>query len=177
MTPGLPRRKALNSLGHRSSSSPRKPEQARRLPGGSSASTSRDRLKRLLAMVLVTALPVALDCRLWIRVWQGVRPRAWDGTGHYAIAQIYDASIFPDTFGWTHAYFAGMPFPNFYPPLFYWGVGFLHHTHVLTFPSAFKFMVVIPYCSFRWRSGLWRIRLRMVTAPLPPPLPWRLFRC
>src|SRR5688500_6329446 len=53
-------------------------------------------------------------------------PRAWDGTGHFAVAQIYDKSIFPDTFGWIPSFFAGMPFPNFYPPMFFWIVSLLH---------------------------------------------------
>jgi len=37
-----------------------------------------------------------------------------------------------------------MPFPNFYPPLFYWCVALLHHTHVFYFASAFKLMVALP---------------------------------
>jgi hypothetical protein len=85
-----------------------------------------------------------LDRQLWSNVWEGLRPRAWDGTGHYALAQIYDQSIFPDTFGWTHAYFAGMPFPNFYPPLFYWCVALLHHTHLISFAAAFKLVLALP---------------------------------
>ena len=71
-------------------------------------------------------------------------PRAWDGTGHYAIAQIYDRAIFPDTFGWIDSFFGGMPFPNFYPPLFFWLVSLLHHSHLLTFEAAFKLMVLLP---------------------------------
>ena len=68
--------------------------------------------------------------------------RAWDGSGHQAIAQIYSHSIFPDSFGWSHAYFSGMPFPNFYPPVFYWLVGLFSQT--LSFESAFKLIVFLP---------------------------------
>ncbi|HSE19259.1 MAG TPA: hypothetical protein VLB46_19510 [Pyrinomonadaceae bacterium] len=71
-------------------------------------------------------------------------PRAWDGTGHFGVAQVYDQSIFPDTFGWISSYFGGMPFPNFYPPLFFWLVSFLHHTHLFSFPTAFKLMIFLP---------------------------------
>ena len=53
-------------------------------------------------------------------------------------------SIFPDTFGWTNAYFAGMPLPNFYPPLFFWIVSFLHHTHLFSFAAAFKLVIALP---------------------------------
>jgi uncharacterized membrane protein len=90
-----------------------------------------------------SALPIALSRKRWLEIW-GARARAWDGTGHYATAQIYDQTIFPDTFGWTHAYFGGMPFPNFYPPLFYWLVGLLHHTHRFSFNAAFKLVMVLP---------------------------------
>ncbi|MBI3653598.1 MAG: hypothetical protein HY231_21415 [Acidobacteria bacterium] len=37
-----------------------------------------------------------------------------------------------------------MPFPNFYPPLFYWCVALLHHTHLVSFGTAFKLMVALP---------------------------------
>ncbi|HEX8560044.1 MAG TPA: hypothetical protein VF668_18250 [Pyrinomonadaceae bacterium] len=94
-------------------------------------------------MLIATALPVVLAPRLWEEVWSGVRVRAWDGTGHYALAQIYDRGIFPDTFGWTHAYFAGMPLPNFYPPAFYWAVAALHHTHLFSLPAAFKLVLCL----------------------------------
>jgi hypothetical protein len=97
-----------------------------------------------LLLLIVSALPVALSQKLWLEVWRGGRPHAWDGTGHFAIAQIYDQTIFPDTFGWTHAYFGGMPFPNFYPPVFYWLVGLLHHTPLFSFNTAFKIMVALP---------------------------------
>jgi hypothetical protein len=101
-------------------------------------------LRRLFPVAIVTALPVAINTKLWLTVLYGGRPRAWDGSGHYAIAQIYDQTIFPDTFGWTHVYFAGMPFPNFYPPLFFWCVALAHHTHLLSFAAAFKLMVALP---------------------------------
>jgi hypothetical protein len=51
---------------------------------------------------------------------------------------------FPDTFGWTQSYFGGMPFPNFYPPLFYWCVALLHHTQLFSFEMAFKLMTAWP---------------------------------
>lgn len=98
---------------------------------------------RLYPVALVTIFPVALMSNFWLEVWRGVRPRATDGSGHWGIAQIYDASIFPDTFGWTHAYFGGMPFPNFYPPLFHWLVGLLDAAG-LSRGAAFKLVLVVP---------------------------------
>src|SRR5437588_13113047 len=74
---------------------------------------------KYVSILFLTVLPLTFDHRLWVATWRGLRSRAWDGTGHFAAAQIYNQTIFPDTFGWTQAYFGGMPFPNFYPPLFY----------------------------------------------------------
>ncbi len=102
------------------------------------------RAQRLCPLLFISALPVALTSPLWLQVWHGVRPRATNGSGHFAIAQLYDQTIFPDTFGWTHAYFGGMPFPNFYPPLFYWLVALLHHTHLVPFNVAFKLVMALP---------------------------------
>lgn len=98
---------------------------------------------RLYPIALVTIFPVALMCNFWLEVWRGVRSRATDGSGHWGVSQIYDAGIFPDTFGWTQAYFGGMPFPNFYPPLFHWLVGLLDAAG-LSRGAAFKIVLVVP---------------------------------
>jgi hypothetical protein len=107
-------------------------------------SPEHSRTRFVIVSIVVTGVPVVLTSKLWAAVWAGELSRAWDGTGHSAVAQIYDQTIFPNTFGWTGSYFGGMPFPNFYPPLFYWCVALLHHTHLLSFASAFKLMVVLP---------------------------------
>ncbi len=99
---------------------------------------------RLYPILLVTALPLALTSNLWLEMWHGTRSRATDGSGHWASALIYARTIFPDTFGWTHAYFGGMPFPNFYPPLFHWCAGLLDSTQLMSFAAAFKIMLAAP---------------------------------
>src|SRR5438445_593521 len=129
-------------------------QQAQRHVPGSNVPETRQRAALLgqpfanafipLSLVVIAALPVLIRNKLWRAVWGGTQSRAWDGTGHSAIAQIYDQSIFPDTFGWTNAYFAGMPFPNFYTPVFYWCVALIHHTDLVSFATAFKLMVVVP---------------------------------
>ena len=98
----------------------------------------------LFLLLVVTALPVLLTRELWFEVWSGARSHAWDGSGHLALARIYEETIFPDTFGWTNAFLGGMPFPNFYPPLFYWLVALLHHTHLFSLITAFKIVLVLP---------------------------------
>jgi len=102
------------------------------------------RLKTAYWLGVISLLPVALTSFIWLEVIRGVASRAIDGSGHFAMAQIYDRSIFPDTFGWTNAYFGGMPFPNFYPPLFFWLVSLLHHTGLLSLGAAFKLVVAVP---------------------------------
>ena len=102
------------------------------------------RLKTAYWLAVISLLPVAFTSFIWLEVIRGIPSRAIDGSGHYAIAQIYDQSIFPDTFGWTNAYFAGMPFPNFYPPLFFWTVSLLHHSYIFSFATAFKLVVSVP---------------------------------
>lgn len=105
---------------------------------------STSRLKIIYWLAIICLLPVALTSFIWLEVVRGVAARAIDGSGHFAIGQIYDQSIFPDTFGWTNAYFGGMSFPNFYPPLFFWLVSLLHHTHLFSFATAFKLVISTP---------------------------------
>ncbi len=95
-----------------------------------------------LPILFVTALPILFAGELWENVWNGTLPRAWDGSGHFALAQLYSQSVFPDTFGWTPAFFTGMPMPNFYPPLFYWCVALVHQ--LVPFATAFKIILVLP---------------------------------
>lgn len=101
-------------------------------------------LSNLVALTAITLLPLGLTHGMWLGFLRASSPRSWDGTGHYAIAQIYVSTIFPDTFGWTYAYFGGMPLPNFYPPLFYWLIGLVHGTRLLSFNSAFKLVLAVP---------------------------------
>lgn len=102
------------------------------------------RLKTIYWLAVISLLPIAFTSFIWLQVAGGVASRAIDGSGHYAIAEIYDRSIFPETFGWTNAYFAGMPFPNLYPPLFFWTVSLLHHSHLFSLATAFKLVVALP---------------------------------
>ena len=98
-------------------------------------------------------MPLVLTWKLWASIWSGGESRGWDGTGHDAIAQLYGSSIFPDSFGWTNAYFGGMPFPNFYPPVFYWCVALLQRTHLFSFSTAFKLVLTLPVLLMP--AGIW----------------------
>src|SRR5438552_1663577 len=56
------------------------------------------------SLLLVILLPALLSAPFCLEFLQERRAQAWDGTGHYALAQIYNQSIFPETFGWTNGY-------------------------------------------------------------------------
>lgn len=43
-----------------------------------------------------------------------------DGSGHVAALHLYATYVYPDIQGWLPEFFGGMPFPVYYPPLFYW---------------------------------------------------------
>jgi hypothetical protein len=113
---------------------------------------------RMYPVALVTIFPVALVSNFWLEVWRGVRSRATDGSGHWGVAQIYNAGIFPDTFGWTNAYLGGMPFPNFYPPLFHWLVALLSAAG-LSMEASFKLVLVAPVLLLP--AALWLLAWRL----------------
>ena len=43
-----------------------------------------------------------------------------DGSGHVAALHLYSKHVYPALDGWIPELFGGMPFPVYYPPLFYW---------------------------------------------------------
>lgn len=52
--------------------------------------------------------------------WQHPVVAGADGSGHVAVLHLYAAHVYPDIQGWIPEFFVGMPFPVYYPPLFYW---------------------------------------------------------
>lgn len=67
---------------------------------------------------------------------------SWDGSGHQSISLIYSDSIYPNIQGWNYTYFSGMPFPNFYPPIFYLFNGLLNQW--IGFDNTFKILIIAP---------------------------------
>jgi hypothetical protein len=78
---------------------------------------------------------------------------SWDGSGHFAILQVYDREIFPDVFGWTRNYFGGMGFPNSYPPLWFWSISALHHTG-LPLELTAKILILLSMASIPLTVGM-----------------------
>ena len=134
------------------------------LSRGSGVSSSRRDVYDLamgVAFLLCCFLPLARTARFLHLFLAPTLPRSWDGSGHLTASYIYDSTIFPDTFGWTRAWFAGMPLPNFYPPLFYWTAAILHHAG-LPLLLAVKLAVTVPFVLIPAALGLlsWRLTSR-----------------
>jgi hypothetical protein len=61
-----------------------------------------------------------------------------DSTGHVELGRFYAHTIFPSTWGWASNWLAGIPFPQFYPPLFYILVAFFSKLLPLSYEMVFK---------------------------------------
>jgi hypothetical protein len=67
----------------------------------------------------------------------------WDGIAHQIIGEYYSGHIFPSVWGWIPYWYAGMPFPQFYPPLFYFLLGVIDHIFFFAdYLLLFKIFVV-----------------------------------
>lgn len=66
----------------------------------------------------------------------------FDGVSHFAIGKIYSENIFPGFFGWIHNWYLGMPFPQFYPPIFYFIVAILAGIFPISYEEVFRLFVV-----------------------------------
>jgi uncharacterized membrane protein len=66
----------------------------------------------------------------------------WDGSGHYAIGKLYADNIFPSFWGWIPNWYSGMPFPQFYPPIFYFINALVYKISGLEFDLVFKSIVL-----------------------------------
>lgn len=96
------------------------PFSAALVTGSAPAARARARLASFaIDLTLLLALFGAVCGPFLARVHETALPGGWDGVPHYAIAELYARRLFPALSGWMPEYFAGMPFPNFYPPTFY----------------------------------------------------------
>ncbi len=86
--------------------------------------------------------------------------QGWDGASHQAVTEYYSAHIFPSLWGWIPNWYAGMPFPQFYPPLFYFIVALVGH--ILPFLSLLTItkcvvlilLFLLPYTLFKLAKRL-----------------------
>lgn len=90
------------------------------------------------------ALFAALAGPFLVRMAKTWVPGGWDGIAHYGITDLYAREMFPAVSAWAPEYFAGFPFPDFYPPLFYLVVGALAR---LGLPTVAAFLTVQFLCA------------------------------
>ncbi len=61
-----------------------------------------------------------------------------------SVGQYYADHIFPSTWGWTTKWYAGMPFPQFYPPLFFFVMAIIYKIlPFFSYITLFKIIVTI----------------------------------
>jgi len=81
---------------------------------------SRHKLSRKLPWALLYLWWFLLSGNYLYKFWSNPLVAGADGSGHVAILHLYARHVYPNLHGWIPELFGGMPFPVFYPPLFYW---------------------------------------------------------
>jgi len=72
-------------------------------------------------LIVFSLLVFCFLCSSYLfQFWQSPMIAGADGSGHTALLHLYHKHIFPDLNGWIPGFWGGMPFPIYYPPLFYW---------------------------------------------------------
>jgi hypothetical protein len=128
------------------------------------------RARPVLDVLLLLVLFAAICGPYLYRACQTAIPGGWDGGPHYAIADVYARQVFPAISGWMPEYFAGMPFPDFYPPGFYFLVALLTKLGLSTRTAFLGLQVVasaaVPVLSYLCARRLSGSRLGGVVAGL-----------
>ncbi len=77
--------------------------------------------------LLASLCIIALCWQKFTIFWTSPFIQSWDGAAHFAASLHYSQTTFPSVWGWTSQWFTGMPFPQFYPPLFFFLTAVLYH--------------------------------------------------
>ena len=81
---------------------------------------------------------------LW-SFWRSPMVSGADGSGHVAALYLYSLHTYPNIQGWLPEFFGGMPFPIFYPPLFYWIGATLMKLAGLSAPVSAKVLTIFSF--------------------------------
>jgi hypothetical protein len=76
--------------------------------------------RRTVTVASIYAWWLWLSAGYLLQYWRNPLIGGADGAGHVALLHLYQNHIYPDVQGWIPEFFGGMPFPVYYPPLFYW---------------------------------------------------------
>lgn len=100
-------------------------------------------------------------------------PSGNDSYGHVAIGEYYAKNIFPSTWGWTQKWFDGMPFPQFYPPMFYFVAAFVYMLLPLSYAAVFKLCILVStlaipgllgFILYKYTKNIWAASSTVATA-------------
>lgn len=96
----------------------------------------------IVAGLILACILLSINWEFFVTYWKSPVVAGWDGSSHAAIGEYYADHIFPKTWGWVPNWFAGMPFPQFYPPLFYFLVALLYKILPFTYIQVFKGVLI-----------------------------------
>jgi hypothetical protein len=107
----------------------------------------------LLSWRKLTVVILILSGCVYLGISQQKRlSKAWDGSGHNLATGYFSSAIFPEASGWLFNQIGGEPFPNFYPPLFYFLTAIVSY---LGFTDPIKFFVILFLIAVP--AGIWRL--------------------
>ena len=125
--------------------------------------------RRLCVAGLLSGAVLLLNWGVLHAFWLADPVAGFDGTSHAVVGEYYSRAIFPSTWGWMPHWFGGMPFPQFYPPLFYLLTAALAHSLPVSYSTVLKafvtaLLLALPPLS-AWTAGrLFHERHARVTA-------------
>ncbi len=93
--------------------------------------------------LVCAAAVILINLNSFTTYWSSPFIQGWDGEGHAAVGQYYSDHIFPSSWGWIPNWYTGMPFPQFYPPLFYMFLAGLYHVLPFSYITLFKVVVTL----------------------------------
>ncbi len=103
--------------------------------------TTSDTKRRIALLALCLLLAIAciwLNWSLFASFWRSPVTSSFDGMSHFSVGEYYAKHTFPKTWGWTPLWFGGMPFPDFYPPLYYLVTALLYHLLPFSYTTVTK---------------------------------------
>jgi hypothetical protein len=99
--------------------------------------------RNLSLVVFFAVATLAVNREVFETLWRSHHIAGYDGTSHAVVGEYYAKHIFPKTWGWMPHWFAGMPFPQFYPPLFYFLAAVLYHLLPFSYGTIIKGLLTV----------------------------------
>jgi hypothetical protein len=97
----------------------------------------------LFMIVFFAAITLLLSLRELSAFWNAPWTGSFDGMSHVVVGEYYANNVFPKTSGWMPHWFGGMPFPDFYPPLFYWVTALIYRLTPLSYLTTVRLFLTI----------------------------------